>query len=43
MFVLILFTTIVWNVSDSKDNWARYMLVLVKSTSCLFLSDFNET
>jgi hypothetical protein len=45
MCVVISSTTFVWNISHSKNNWARYdqkniFGILVKYP--LFLTDFNE-
>ena len=45
MRVLIFSTTFVWNISNSKKNWARYdkkMYIGIHVKYPLFLSDFNE-
>ena len=46
MRALIFCTTLVWNISHFKKNWARYyhkMYIDLHIKCPLFLSDFNET
>jgi len=46
MCVVIFSTALVWNISHSKKNWARYYYIFHTSYNVyypLFLSDFNPT